>query len=75
MEVEEVRGGLTSMVAIRRSIPRIKPGHWSGRQRVFISVPEEVDSSRNMITPRKPLITADVDVHAGANQLDFDLAD
>jgi hypothetical protein len=51
-----------------------KAGALVGKQRVIISVPEEVDASRNITTPRKPLISTDVDVHAGANQLDFDLA-
>jgi hypothetical protein len=51
-----------------------KAGAVVGRQEVIISVPEILDQSLNVVTPRKQLFSADIEVHHGANQLDFDLA-
>jgi hypothetical protein len=51
-----------------------KEGALVGQQQVIISVPEILDSHLNIITPRKPLLSTNVEVHAGTNQFDFDLA-
>ncbi|HEY2828185.1 MAG TPA: hypothetical protein VGJ04_11355 [Pirellulales bacterium] len=53
---------------------RDKAGALVGQQQVIISVPEVLDSHLNIVVPRKQLLTADVEVHSGANQFDFDLA-
>jgi hypothetical protein len=51
-----------------------KVGALVGQQQVIISVPEILDSHLNIITPRKPLLSTNVEVHSGTNQFDFDLA-
>jgi hypothetical protein len=54
---------------------RDRAGVLLGHQQVLISVPEVFDSSQNITSPRKPLLSTKADVHTGANELDFDLAD
>ena len=51
-----------------------KDGAVVGWHQVTISVPEVLDSSQNIICPRKKLLSANVEVHSGANRFDFDLA-
>jgi hypothetical protein len=53
---------------------RDKAGALVGQQLVIISVPEVLDSHLNIVVPKKQLLSSNVEVHSGANQFDFDLA-
>lgn len=52
-----------------------KEGVLVGSQKVIISTAEVYDSAQRVVAPRKALITANVEVHSGSNQFDFDVAD
>ncbi|HTQ40966.1 MAG TPA: hypothetical protein VMJ32_18265 [Pirellulales bacterium] len=51
-----------------------KAGVLVGLQEVLICVPEVLDHANNPVIPRRILYSADVEIHEGQNQLDFDLA-
>jgi hypothetical protein len=51
-----------------------KPGAVIGHQQVSVSIPQTTDSSQRVISPRKELLSSEVEVQSGANRFDFDLA-
>jgi hypothetical protein len=52
-----------------------KTGALLGRQEVVISIPEKLDHSNNLISPRVVLYSADVEVRPGVNRFDFEIDD
>jgi hypothetical protein len=52
-----------------------KEGVPVGPQKVIISTAEVYDTAQRVITPRKALLTTNIEVHSGVNELDFDVAE